>query len=159
MGRFTLRLNALLPIIALLAACSGGGGGGGASPLPPPPQPPPPTSWQPGVFMASSSFINQCQNPRAGQDPTNNNQPYPDMQGSTLDENNFLRSFSDETYLWYDEIVDRDPAGFNNPIDYFAQLKTFQTLPSGQPKDPDSFHYAVDSLEWFNQTQGGVSFG
>jgi C-terminal processing protease CtpA/Prc len=109
--------------------------------------------------MASSSFINQCQNPRAGQDPTNNNQPYPDMQGSTLDENNFLRSFSDETYLWYDEIVDRDPAGFNNPIDYFAQLKTFQTLPSGQPKDPDSFHYAVDSLEWFNQTQGGVSFG
>lgn len=142
------RILTLLSLLLALAACGGGGG-----------TPAPTTNWQPGVFMPSSSFINRCQNPRSGPDPTNGNQPYPDIGGRTLDENNFLRSFSDEVYLWYDEITDRDPAGFNSPLDYFPLLKTFETLPSGREKDPDSFHYAVDSLEWFNQTQGGVSFG
>jgi hypothetical protein len=29
--------------------------------------------------------------------------------GSVANENNFLRSYSEETYLWYSEIIDRDP--------------------------------------------------
>jgi len=156
----TKTISRLLPLFSMLfalAAC-GGGGGGGVAP-PPPPPPPPPTGWQQGVFLDASTFADMCNAPRAGNDPTNNNRPYPDIQGTILDENNFLRSFSDDTYLWYDEITDRDPAGFNDPLAYFAQLKTFATLPSGREKDPDSFHFAMDSLEWFNLFQGGVSAG
>lgn len=97
--------------------------------------------------------------PRSGPDPTDGNQPYPDVQGSTLDENNFLRSFSNDTYLWYDEITDQDPGLFDDPTAYFDQLRTMETLPSGRPKDPDGFHFAVDTLEWFNMVQGGVSAG
>jgi C-terminal processing protease CtpA/Prc len=151
-----LRLIAAASLIASLAACGGGGGGAVASPPPPPPA----TDWQQGVFAPEENFVNRCENPRSGTDPTNNNQPYPDMQGSFLDEKNFLRSFSNRTYLWYNEIVDRDPATFTTPTDYFDVLRTFENIPgTNEPKDPDGFHYAVDTLEWFNQTQGGVSFG
>lgn len=153
-----LRLISAVSILFSLAACGGGGGSLAAAP-PPPPPPPPPSAWQPDVFLASSTFRNLCDAPRSGADPTNNNQPYPDMPGTILDENNFLRSFSDEVYLWYDEITDRDPGTFGDPISYFNQLKTFATLPSGREKDPSSFHFAVDTLEWFNLFQGGVSAG
>lgn len=130
-----------------------------APPAPPPPPPPPPPSWQAGIFQPSSTFINRCASPRSGTDPTNNNRPYPDLQGTILDENNFLRSYSDETYLWYDEIVDQDPAGFADPITYFGQLRTFATLPSGRPKDPDSFHFTYDTLEFYNLFQAGITAG
>ena len=109
--------------------------------------------------MPSGSFINRCENPRSGADPTNNNQPYPDVQGTVLDENNFLRSFSDETYLWYDEIVDQDPAGFTDPVTYFGLLKTFDTLPSGRLKDPPNFHFTYETLEFFNLFQSGITAG
>jgi C-terminal processing protease CtpA/Prc len=145
-------------VLVTIAACGGSGDGAGFSP-PAPPPPPPSATWQPGVFLASSSFKNQCAAPRSGADATNNGRPFPDLQGTVVDENDYLRSFSDETYLWYDEITDRDPGTFGDPISYFAQLKTFATLPSGREKDPDSFHFAVDTLEWFNLFQGGVSAG
>ncbi|MCH8100207.1 MAG: hypothetical protein IIB74_07205 [Proteobacteria bacterium] len=98
-----------------------------------------------------------CAVPRTGTDPTNNNQPYPDMAGTTTDENNFLRSFTNDTYLWYDEITDLDPGTFSNTQDYFDQLRTFGTTPSGSPKDQFSFWF--DTLEWFDLFQGGVSAG
>lgn len=133
-----------------LVACGGGGGGngggngGGGS------------TWTPGVFQPSDSFAAQCVAPRSGTDPQTG-LAYPDVQGTTLDENNFLRSWSDETYLWYDEIVDQDPAGFNNPLDYFDELRTFATTPSGA--DKDKFHFTFDSAEWFQLSQSGVSAG
>jgi len=139
-------LSFSLPI-ALLAACGGGGGGGGG--IVTPPQPPPPTGWQPGVFMDASTFANRCAAPRAGTDPATR-QPYPDIAGSILDENNFLRSFTNDTYLWYDEITDQDPAPFNDPEVYFDQL-------TGVTKD--RFSFSIDSAEWFQLSQGGVSAG
>lgn len=141
-------------VLVSVAACGGGGGSFAASP-------PPPSSsgWQPGVFLDSATFKDQCAAPRVGADATNNGNPFPDIQGTVLDENNFLRSFSDETYLWYDEITDRDPGTFGDPISYFNQLRTFELLPSGREKDSSSFHYAEDTLEWFNLVQGGVSAG
>ncbi len=155
-ARITNCLACLL-VGTALAGC--GGGGGGAAAAPPPAPPPNASEWQPGVFLDASTFVNQCESPRTGIDPTTGS-AFPDVQGSTLDENNFLRSYSDDTYLWYDEIVDRDPATFNDPIDYFAQLKTFETIPgTNEPKDPDSFHFTVDTLEFFNSSQGGVSAG
>jgi C-terminal processing protease CtpA/Prc len=94
--------------------------------------------------------------PRAGTDPATNHS-YPDIAGTVLDENNFLRSWSNDTYLWYSEITDQDPAGFNDPLNYFDQLRTLATTGSGAPKD--KFHFTYDSMDWFNLSQGGVSAG
>ncbi len=124
----------------------GGGGGGGGN------------DWTPGVFLDASTFAAHCAAPRSGTIPgTNPPQPFPDIQGTTLDENNFLRSYSDDTYLWYDEITDQDPGLFNDPINYFNQLKTFATTPSGA--DKDKFHFTFDSEAWFQLSQSGVSAG
>jgi C-terminal processing protease CtpA/Prc len=141
-------------LFPILAACGGGGGSG----FVPPPPPPPPggAGWEPGVFLDASTFKNQCQNPRSGIDPATN-QPYLDVQGTTLDENNFLRSYSDDTYLWYSEIVDQDPALFTDPLVYFDQLRTTATTPSGQAKD--KFHFTIPTDEYFQLAQSGVSAG
>jgi C-terminal processing protease CtpA/Prc len=138
----------LAGLVCTLAACGGGGGdddGGGN-----------PGGWQQGVFQPSAQFEAKCVNPRSGTDPATN-MPYPDTQGTVLDENNFLRSFSDETYLWYDEIVDRDPANYGDPFAYFAVLRTTAITSSGQPKD--KFHFTRDTAEWYQLSQAGVSAG
>lgn len=122
----------------------GGGGGGGGS------------SWTPGVFLPSASFAAQCAVPRSGIDPATG-QSYPDVQGTVLDENEFLRAFSDETYLWYDEITDQDPGLFNDPLLYFDELRTFATTASGA--DKDKFHFTYPTDEWFELSQSGVSAG
>jgi C-terminal processing protease CtpA/Prc len=141
----------VITLCASLAACggggggdSGGGGGGGGS------------DWTPGVFLPPESFAAQCAAPRSGTDPATG-LPYPDVQGAVRDENNYLRSWSDETYLWYDEITDQDPAGFNNPLDYFDELQTFATTASGAFKD--KFHFTYPTDEWFQLSQSGVSAG
>ena len=74
-----------------LCAC-GGGGGSGTSP-------PPVTGWTAGIFQPASHFASMCQAPRSGNDPISGD-PYPDAQGTTLDQNNWLRSWTNELYLW-----------------------------------------------------------
>jgi C-terminal processing protease CtpA/Prc len=155
-GRPTpLTSNRLISLLGLvgLTACGGGGGGGltggngggdGDS------------GWTPGVFLDAGTFFAMCAAPRSGINPATG-QPFPDIQGTTLDENNFLRSYSDDTYLWYDEITDQDPGLFNDPIVYFGQLKTIATTPSGA--DKDKFHFTFDSEAWFQLSQSGVSVG
>ncbi len=71
-------------------------------------------------------------------------------QGTYVDENNWLRSWSHETYLWYDEIEDQDPACCTTP-DYFDLMKTFETTASGDPKD--EFHFAVPAAEYLANRQ------
>ncbi len=142
--RFWMIISPLLTV----AACGGGDGGLG--------NPPPDTDWQLGVFQPEQNFAAECVNPRAGINPATGN-PYPDVQGTVLDENNFLRSWSNRTYLWYDEITDRDPGLYNDPLDYFDVLKTTAPSPTGAPKD--KFHFTYDSEEWFRLSQGGVSAG
>lgn len=39
-------------------------------------------------------------------------QTYPDRAGTALDEKNWLRSWTNELYLWFDEVTDQDPSGF-----------------------------------------------
>ena len=128
-----------------IANCGGGGGGG---------FPPPISGWVAGVFLPFDSFAAQCAAPRSGVDA--NGRPFPDVQGSTLSENNWLRSWSDELYLWYAEITDQDPSGFQT-LDYFDVLKTFATTASGTAKDQFHFTFATD--EWLALSQGGVSAG
>lgn len=137
----------------ILAACGGGGGG---SSTPPPavatPTPPPPVSsaptFQAGVFEPASNFINQCQNPRAGT---------ADRAGSTLLEKFWLRSWTDETYLWYNEVTDRDPNSIADRLDYFDVLKTTAVTASGAPKD--QFHFSIDTETFEADRAGEASAG
>ncbi len=142
-------------IFAILTACGGGSGGGGLGRVDPPP-PGGETDWQEGVFLDANTYFAQCQAPRAGIDPATGS-AYPDVAGSTLDENNFLRSFSDEIYLWYDEITDRDPSLYNDPLAYFDLLRT--TAKTASNADKDKFHFTYDTEEYFQLSQGGVSAG
>src|SRR2546425_8837269 len=148
-GRTHKNLNRLLVLAALaaLSACGGGGGGGGASA-------PSASGWTQGVFASAASFAAQCAAPRSGIDPSTG-RPFRDVQGSTLSENNWLRSWTNDLYLWYDEVVDRDPALSTTP-DYFALLKTTATT-AGNPKD--RFHFTFDTSAWLALSQSGVSAG
>ncbi len=92
--------------------------------------------WSSGCFRDAETFRNQC---------------------NVLDENNFLRSWNNDTYLWYNEVTDRDPSLYSDPLDYFDLLVTDARTPSGNRKD--RFHFAVDTDEWNAQSQSGISAG
>ena len=119
MSFFKVRRRAatLFSYSALLFAVACSESGGGFTPpssSPPPPPPPPPSSgptWTPGVYLPASQFKDLCQVVRVGVDIEGN--PFPDMPGSTLEENFWLRSWTNETYLWNDEVTDQNPALFN----------------------------------------------
>ena len=110
--------------------------------------------WMAGVFEDAPRFKDLCAVPRSGADARGN--AFPDRPGTTLDENNWLRSWSNDTYLWYDEIEDRDPACCDTP-DYFQLLKTFATTPSGAPRD--RFHFTEDTAARLARVRSGVSAG
>lgn len=112
--------------------------------------------WVAGVFRDADNFVNRCETPRAGINPATG-MAYPDMQGSSLDEKNWLRSMSNDLYLWYDEIIDINPALVTDPVAYFDRLVTNETTPSGA--DKDQFHFTVDSDAWFDESQNGISAG
>ena len=114
------------------------------------------SGWVSGVFLPASTFAAQCVNPRTGNDPRDD-LPWPDIQGRTVDENNWLRSWSNETYLWYDEIEDRDPGLYDDPLQYFDLLRSTELTPSGAPKD--QLHYTYDTAEWYARSQAGESAG
>ena len=141
---------ALLAVAAAVAACGGSSGdaaGGGSTP-------PPATGWTAGSFLPASSFAGKCVNPRTGTNQAG--QPYNETRGTATDENNFLRSWSNDLYLWYNEIVDRDPSQYTTP-DYFNLLKTPATTASGRSKD--QFHFTYSTAEWLSLSQSGVEAG
>jgi carboxyl-terminal processing protease len=130
---------------ALLGACGGGGGGGGGSTTG--------TTWVQGQFMPESTFAALCVSPRTGTDP-GTGMAYPDRPGTALDEKNWLRSWTNDLYLWFSEVQDQNPAGFATDLDYFAVLKTTATTPSGNPKD--KFHFTYPTATWEALSQSGV---
>jgi len=135
----------LFPLLASLAACGGGGGGGGGSSGSGSGGG---TTWTPGVFLPSSQFDNMCVSPRPGTS---------DRQGTVADQNRWLRSWSNELYLWYGEITDRDPSLYTSSEDYFDLLKTTAVTPSG--RDKDKFHFTYLTSVWQSLSQGGVEAG
>lgn len=137
---------------ALLAGC--GGGGGGDAPVPPP-GPKGPT-WVQGQFAAESTFAAMCVSPRTGVDP-GTAKPYPDAQGTLLDELNWLRSWTNDLYLWFDEVPDQNPASFTTDASYFTALKTTALTASGDPKD--KFHFTYSTAIWEALSQSGTQAG
>ena len=120
------------------------------------PEPPPaPTlnsdlSWSPGVFSPSSYFSHVCADPSGAFDRAS-------RQGTSVHEKHWLRSWSHETYLWYDEIEDVDPTGEHSVSGYFHLMKTDGTTSSGARKD--NFHFTRNTIEYKLLTESGVSAG
>jgi carboxyl-terminal processing protease len=133
----TAKFWALASICALLSSC---GGGGGSSDFPP-----------------SSSVANQCTAPRPGTS---------DGPGSIDTEKTWVRSFMNETYLWYQDIPQVDPAGYTaaaygnstyKALDaYFRALKTTKTTASGSLVD--KFSFTVSTADLVKQ-QSGIASG
>jgi hypothetical protein len=97
-----------------------------------------------------------CVNPRTGTDP-GTNKPYPDAQGTLLDELNWLRSWTNDLYLWFDEVQDQNPATFMTDASYFTALKTTALSASGNPKD--KFHFTYATATWEALEASGIQAG
>jgi len=148
---------ALAVTILLLTGCGGSGGSSDPSPVITPPTTPVTSApeWEAGVYEPQSQFIAKCETPRSGIDPFTGN-AYPDTQGTAMDEKLWLRSWTNDTYLWYDEVDDNDPESFS-VLAYFDQLKTNELTPSGTPKD--NFHFSQDTADYNELSQSGISSG
>src|SRR5438093_6095919 len=103
MWRYDGRVSALRRWMVVAALAGSGGCGGSID------NPAAQTSWTAGVFQPASTFAAQCATPRVGTDPTTG-KAYPDKAGSVLTQNNWLRSWTHDLYLWYREVPDVNPA-------------------------------------------------
>src|SRR5438270_8630784 len=111
-------LLAAIPITVLLGSCGGGGSSGSAAATTPPGGTGG-SGWVQGQFSPESTFAAQCVAPRTGTDPVSS-KPYPDKKGTLLDQLNWLRSWTNDLYLWYSEVTDQNPANFSSDASYFA---------------------------------------
>jgi C-terminal processing protease CtpA/Prc len=143
--------GAMLALV--LTDCGGGSSAGGSSASS---SGAPGDGWQSGVFQAQSTFAAQCLAPRTGVDPFTS-RLYPDRQGTLLEENNWLRSWTNDLYLWFDQVADSDPGAYSTTASYFAALKTMQLTASGDPVD--KFHFTYDSAAWESLSLSNVQVG
>jgi carboxyl-terminal processing protease len=146
-SHYKFRNLLLFPLVTALAACGGGGGSGTGSSSSSSSSGGGGNTWQSGIYQPSSNFDDMCVTPRPGTS---------DRQGTATDQNNWLRSWTNEYYLWYSEVVDRNPALYTTP-NYFPLLKTSAVTPSGAPKD--KFHFTYDTDVWLALSQGGIEAG
>lgn len=143
---------------------SGTGSGSGSSSTGP--------EWVEGVFGDwTTDYIAQCENPRSSSE-------FDDVQGSIALENFWIRAYSFDTYLWYDEITDFNPNSDEDALNtelrakgvlesrfedwaetrkYFELMKTFEVTSASNPKD--RFHFTYDTEEWERLTQSGITAG
>ncbi len=146
------RLAMLVGVTVTVAACGGGGGGSGGSTIASggsssssASSSSPASGWVSGVFAAASGFKDKCATPRTGLDSEGH--AFTDTQGTLLDEKNWLRSWTHQTYLWNTEVVDSNPAlSSGTAIDYFNTLKTNALTASGKAKD--YFHFTEATADY-----------
>ncbi len=135
-------------LVAAAAACGGGGGGGssggGGGGGPPGSSGP---TWTPGVFQSANTFANRCAVVRTGAD--SRGQAFPDLPGTLAQELFWLRSWTNQTYLWNTEVVDQNPGGFSDRVTYFNVLKTTALAGSGKLKD--QFHFSASTADYLAQ--------
>lgn len=145
-------LSVLLTIISLaLYAC--GGNNSQSSGVPPIPSTNEP-DWIVGQFLDDSIYKDLCAVPRTG--PDSNGDTFLDSQGTAMHEKMWLRSWTNDTYLWYNEVDDNDPSSLT-VADYFSQLKTNELTASGSLKD--NFHFSQSTEDYNQRTQSGVTSG
>jgi carboxyl-terminal processing protease len=130
------KFGMLSGLCALLVSCGGGGG---------------------SDLSSSASVANQCVAPRPG---TN------DGPGSIDTEKTWVRAFMNETYLWYQDIPQVDPAAYTaaaygnstyKALDaYFRALKTPKKTASGKLVDEFSFTRVTADLV---KQQSGIASG
>lgn len=143
-----LKRAVLAVLCSLIVACGGGSGEG--APVGPQIDD---TEYTPGEYLSSAQWKDRCTKPRIGTDPSTGF-PYADVQGSFATENHWLRSWTDEYYLWYNEVPDID-TGLMDTDSYFAKMKTPALTDSGQPKD--RFHFSLPTDEWIGVISSSVS--
>ncbi|CAI8280563.1 MAG: Uncharacterised protein [SAR92 bacterium MED-G29] len=151
-----MRTYLTLGLLSLLAACGGGSGGsqptqvavgassGGATTSTPS------SGWVQGQYDSIRNLESMCASPRS-------DTSYGDVQGSVTDENFWIRSFSDDTYLWYSELDDIDPGTIDSAAEYFELMKTDALTATGNAKD--QFHFTYDTEVWELLSQSGISAG
>jgi carboxyl-terminal processing protease len=155
--RHTWLIATLISATELLDSCGGGGGGGGTIAKPPTSTGSGTgTAWVQGQYSPEASFAAMCVTPRTGTDPATQ-KAYSDRQGTLLDELNWLRSWTNDLYLWYSEVLDQNPASFTTDTSYFQVLKTTATTASGNAKD--KFHFTYSTATWEALSQSGVQAG
>ena len=161
MTKLSSRLLTTVAVTLAASALVACGGGGGSSPstvtaVAPPPPPPPPVSQAPAVpnfvanqFTPSDQLKDYCQVVRTDTDLNGNQRP--DQQGELSHELFWLRSWMNETYLFFDEVADRDPNDFTNVEAYFDDLIV------SPPTDRFSFLQATEDFE--DSSSGAPTFG
>jgi C-terminal processing protease CtpA/Prc len=133
----------------------------------------------PSGLASSASLARRCATPRSASaiDPFTG-QPYGDVQGSLDTEKSFLRSWINETYLWYADVPVVDPAPYvigatvayadpatnitsrlqlatNDDVTdaYFNSQRSPLFTASGKPKD--QFHFTYATTDWVALATGG----
>jgi carboxyl-terminal processing protease len=149
--RFISGVWAIFATGAALGLSGCGGGGGGDTPAVISSG----NGYVAGIYAPASQFRNQCANPRVGSSPITG-VPYPDRPGSTQSENLWLRSLTNDTYLWYREVPDINPTGYSTAA-YFSLLKTSAITSSGRPKD--QYHFTYPTNVWESLAGSGVEVG
>jgi carboxyl-terminal processing protease len=148
-GLLDLNINKanIVIVTIILTACGGGAGNSSVPPV----SVDPGSGWVAGQYddWRLNTVRNVCANPRT-------TGGYSDSSGSVTDENFWIRSYSNDTYLWYSELPDVDPGTVNNTEDYFELMITDGLSASGNSKD--QFHYRQNTEE-YNQYYAGVSAG
>jgi carboxyl-terminal processing protease len=131
---------------AMLVSCGGGGDSG-----------PPPSG-----LVASNSVAERCVAPRPAGTVDQYGQPYGDVLGTVADEKQWVRSWIDETYLWYQDVralsaATLNAANYADALGYFAALKSPLITASG--KEKDHYHFTYDTSTWIALSQSGTSYG
>jgi carboxyl-terminal processing protease len=145
-------LSALIVVNSLVLCACGGSSSQSSSNPPIPSNNAPP--WIAGQFSDDSIYKDLCAVPRTG--PDSNGDTFLDSQGTTMHEKMWLRSWTNDTYLWYSEVDDNDPTPFS-VSNYFDQLKTNERTASASLKD--NFHFFQSTEEYNQRTQSGVISG
>ncbi|MGJ7545256.1 S41 family peptidase [Variovorax sp. LT1R16] len=138
-----------------IAGCGGGGGGGGSG------DGASTGATSPPGAQGAASTVGLCAAPRTGIDPSTG-VAFTDRAGTLADEKNWVRSWIDQTYLWYDEVpTNLQAASYATPVGYFDVLKTPALTASGRAKDRFHFSYptaAYGDVQQSTESGYGVEF-
>jgi len=152
-----MRLWLLIVVSWLVDGCGGGGGCAGmaggvdtckvtSATTPDPGNNAGNSTPTPVALAASGTLANLCASPRSAT---------VDRQGTLAQEKAYLRSFVDETYLWYQDVpTNLVAASYPTPQLYFDVLKTTAKTASGA--SVDQFHWSQSTASW-NAASSGIS--